>query len=154
MEVGEVYRESYTNPRWNMASETIWRPPTDVYETDSSVVVVIEIAGLAQDNYEILLRGRTLIIAGERRDPAEKLAYQQMEIRHGRFRTEVHLPWALEPTGQQATYENGFLKIILPKATVRRVPIRATIVEESREEQASGSVRVQVSEPASEGEES
>jgi len=110
-----------------MAHETIWRPPTDVYETDTSVVVVIEIAGLGPNDYEILLRGRALIVAGERRDATEKLAYQQMEIRHGKFRTQVHLPWALESSGQDATYENGFLKITLPKATARRVPVRTAV---------------------------
>ncbi len=121
-----MYRESYGNPRWSMPNETIWRPPTDVYETDNTVVVVIEIAGLGPNDYEILLSGRTLTVVGVRRDPTEKLGYQQMEIRHGKFRTDAHLPWALEPSGQEATYENGFLKIVLPKATVRRVPVRAT----------------------------
>lgn len=122
-----MYRDNYGSGRWEMANETIWRPPTDVYETDTSVVVVIEIAGLGPNDYEILLRGRTLIVAGERRDAAEKLAYQQMEIHHGKFRTQVHLPWALESSGQDATYDNGFLKITLPKATARRVPVRTAV---------------------------
>jgi HSP20 family protein len=119
-----VYRENLRDVRWGMPNEAVWRPPTDVYETDESVVVVVEIAGLSDGDYSVLLSGRTLAISGERRDPAEKLAYQQMEIRHGKFRTQVHLPWALEPSGQQAIYEDGFLKIILPKAQVRRVPVR------------------------------
>jgi len=121
-----VYRENLRDGRWGMPNETVWSPPTDVYETDESVVVVVEIAGLGAGDYSVLLSGRTLMISGERRDPAEKLAYQQMEIRHGRFRTQVHLPWALEPSGQQAIYADGFLKIILPKAQVRRVPVRTT----------------------------
>lgn len=120
-----MYRESYGAARWNAANDAIWRPPTDVYETEDAVAVVIEIAGLGPSDYEILLRGRTLVVVGERRDQAEKLAYQQMEIRHGKFRTQVHLPWALEGTGQVATYENGFLKITLPKAKARRVLVRA-----------------------------
>lgn len=119
-----MYRENFDRTPWGMQNETVWRPPTDVYETDDSVVVVIEIAGLTPPDYEIVLQGRTLVVSGERRDPAEKLAYQQMEIRHGKFRTQVHLPWALEHTGQVAVYENGFLKITLPKAQVRRVPVR------------------------------
>jgi HSP20 family protein len=118
-----VYQENLRELRWGM-SEAVWRPPTDVYETDDSVVVVVEIAGLAEGDYTITLSGRNLLISGERRDPAERLTYQQMEIRHGRFRTQVHLPWALEPQGQQASYINGFLKIILTKAQVRRVPVQ------------------------------
>ena len=70
------------------------------------------------------MTGRTLEVVGERRESAAKLAYQQMEIRYGKFRTQVQLPWALEPTGQTAVYEDGFLKITLRKAQVRRVPIR------------------------------
>jgi len=117
-----VYR-SYDDERWALSREAVWRPPTDVYETDDHVVVVVEIAGLGSGDYEILLRGRTLLVTGERRDPAEKLTYQQMEIRHGPFRAQAHLPWALESSGYEATYDNGFLKIMLPKARVRRVPV-------------------------------
>ena len=120
-----MYQENLRELRWGM-SEAVWRPPTDVYETDDSVVVVVEIAGLSEGDYTITLSGRTLLISGERRDPAERLAYQQMEIRHGRFRTQVHLPWALEPQGQQASYANGFLRVVLSKAQVRRVPVRAS----------------------------
>lgn len=118
-----MYQENLRDLRWGM-SEAVWRPPTDVYETDDSVVVVVEVAGLSEGDYTVTLSGRTLLISGERRDPAERLAYQQMEIRHGRFRTQVHLPWALEPQGQHASYTNGFLKIILTKAQVRRVPVQ------------------------------
>ena len=107
-----------------MQNEANWRPPTDVYETDDSAVVIVEIAGLADGDYEVSLIGRMLVVVGERRDPAEKLAYQQMEIRYGKFRTQVHLPWALEGTGQTAVYEDGFLKITLRKAQSRRVPVR------------------------------
>ena len=120
-----MYQENLRDLRWGM-SEAVWRPPTDVYETDDSVVVVVEIAGLSDGDYTVTLNGRTLLISGERRDPAERLAYQQMEIRHGRFRTQVHLPWALEPQGQQASYANGFLRVVLSKAQVRRVPVRAS----------------------------
>jgi HSP20 family protein len=120
-----VYKENLRDLRWGI-SEAVWRPPTDVYETDDSVVVVVEIAGLSEGDYAVTLSGRMLLISGERHDPAEKLAYQQMEIRHGRFRTQVHLPWALEPQGQRASYANGFLKVVLSKAQVRRVPVRTS----------------------------
>ncbi|PKO21542.1 MAG: hypothetical protein CVU38_14220 [Chloroflexi bacterium HGW-Chloroflexi-1] len=111
-----VYGETFSNLRWGMPNETIWRPPTDVYETDESAVVIVEIAGLAEGDYQVALLGRMLVVSGERRDPAEKLAYQQMEIRYGKFRTQVHLPWALETAAQTAVYEDGLLRITLRKA--------------------------------------
>ena len=63
-----MYQENLRELRWGM-SEAVWRPPTDVYETDDSVVVVVEIAGLSEGDYTVTLNGRTLLISGERRDP-------------------------------------------------------------------------------------
>ena len=119
-----MYKKSFSAIQWGIQNEAVWRPPTDVYETDDSAVVIVDIAGLTEGDYEVSLSGRVLVISGERRDPAEKLAYQQLEIRYGKFRTQVHLPWALDSAGQTATYENGFLKITLRKAHPRRVPVR------------------------------
>jgi HSP20 family protein len=125
LEVWQVYKEPYSELRWSFGREAIWRPPTDVYETDDSAVVIVEIAGLKDGDFEIALSGRTLVISGERRDPAEKLAYQQMEIRYGRFRTQVYLPWAIDSRDTQAEYEQGFLKVTLRKAQARRIPVEA-----------------------------
>ena len=112
--------------RWGFQHETVWRPPTDVYETDDSAVVIVEIAGLREGDFDISLAGRALVISGERRDPAEKLAYQQMEIRYGKFRTQVYLPWPIEGTGIEVQYESGFLKVLLRKAQARRIPVQVT----------------------------
>jgi HSP20 family protein len=126
-----VYRDPTPNIRWRREVEGVWRPPTDVYETDDSAVVIVDIAGLAPGDFQVSLSGRILVVSGERHDPAEKLAYQQMEIWYGRFRTEVQLPWALESSGQTATYENGLLCITLRKAQTRRVPIKVAQDEPS-----------------------
>jgi len=119
-----VYGDAFSSRRWGLPGETVWQPPTDVYETDESAVVIVEIAGLRPGDYRVSLTGRTLEISGERRDPAAKLAYQQMEIRYGKFRTQVQLPWAIEQGDQTAVYEDGMLKIFLRKAQPRRVPVR------------------------------
>lgn len=128
-----MYRENFGKLRWGPSNEAFWQPPTDVYETDESVIVLIEVAGLGPEDYEITLSGRTLTVSGERHAPAGKLIYHQMEIRHGRFRAQVPLPWPLESTGQSASYADGFLRITLPKAQARRVPVQVadTTDEES-----------------------
>ena len=116
-----MYKEPYSDMRWRFSAEAVWRPATDVYETEDSAVVIVEIAGLRDGDFEIALTGRTLLISGERRDPAEKRAYQQMEIRYGRFRTQVYLPWAVDAGQTEALYDNGFLKVVLRKARTRRI---------------------------------
>jgi len=124
-EVNRVLAEAIPG-RWRPDRGSVWRPPTDVYETDDSVVVIVEVAGLKEGDYEITLTNRTLTVKGQRRDPADKLAYHQMEINYGEFRTQVYLPWPLEDTdeGVEATYEDGFLRVVLRKAQPRRIPVR------------------------------
>lgn len=124
MEMIGLLHEAMPGRRWMLAQQhKIWRPPTDVYETDSYIVVKVEIAGMNEEDFAISWDGKRLLISGIRRDPAAKLAYQQMEILYGQFETEVHLPWAIEEDKIEATYRDGFLSVFLPKAQPRQVPI-------------------------------
>ncbi len=108
----------------------LWHPPTDVYETEDSVVVRVEVGGLEEGDFEIRLDGHLLTISGERRDLAAKLAYHQLEMRYGPFLTAVHLSQPIDEAGIEATYHHGILRVILPKARAHRVPV--TVVGEGR----------------------
>ena len=122
-----LLRESVPGQRWASPGQLkIWRPPTDVYETDDSVVVKVEIAGMEERDFAVSLDANVLTISGVRNDPAPKLGYQQMEILYGHFETEVHLPRAIDEDRVEATYEDGFLQIRLPKAQPRQVPVVST----------------------------
>lgn len=119
--------EPIPGQRWVWARQhKIWRPPTDVYETDDCVVVKVEIAGMEREDFSIVLDAKRLIIGGVRHDPAAKLGYQQMEIFYGQFETDVHLLRAIDEEGIEATYQDGFLLVRLPKAQSRRVPVTST----------------------------
>jgi len=87
-------------------------------------VVKIEIAGLSPEDFTVSLANRALTVRGVRHDPASKLAYQRLEINYGQFQTEVYLPWPINESAEiEATYEQGFLTVLLPKAQARRVSI-------------------------------
>ncbi len=103
--------------RWLSTRQSrIWRPPTDVYETDDCIVVKVEIAGMEKDDFSIVLESKRLVISGVRHDPAAKLGYQQMEIFYGQFETSVHVPRPIEQDKIEAIYQDGFLLVRLPKA--------------------------------------
>lgn len=110
-----------------------WRPPTDVYETEESVVVKVEIAGMSERDFTVSLSNRTLTISGVRRDPESKLSYQQLEIPYGHFSTEVFLPYSVERNEIGAMYENGFLTVTLPKLKPRHIPIADRTVPDDRD---------------------
>jgi HSP20 family molecular chaperone IbpA len=109
--------------RYTVRAQNAWRPPTDVYETDGALVVKVEIPGVAEQDFQITIAGRRLVIAGARNDPASKLGYHNMEIRYGAFRTEIRMPWLADEDAIEASYEDGFLYVRLPRAQRRQVQV-------------------------------
>jgi HSP20 family protein len=101
----------------------IWSPPTDVYETEKDYVVRAEIAGMREDDFEITVEGNILTISGARPDIPERRAYQQMEIRFGKFETAVGLPGPVDLDTSRADYIEGFLTVTLPKAKPSQIEV-------------------------------
>lgn len=129
--ISRQMRQLIPRERWiAIQSYQGWRPPTDVYETEELALVRVEIAGAHEEAFEVSFSDRVLTVAGHRDDPADKLAYQQMEISYGEFRTDVYIPWQVFEDDIQATYEDGILIVRLPKAPdSHRVPVRSSAEE-------------------------
>jgi HSP20 family protein len=109
---------------WRISSRPhTWRPPTDLYETDSTLVVRIEIAGMKETDFSISLVERSLTIKGTRSDISERRAYHQMEIPFGEFSTEVELPYHVIADEVEAVYREGFLNITLPKTRPQNIKV-------------------------------
>ena len=110
----ETRREILRAVSWQIGSQ-LWSPPTDQYETKDAYVVRVEVAGMQENEFEISVENNTLLISGSRPDFHERRAYQQMEIRFGKFTTAVRLPGAVQIEQASAEYNDGFLTVILPK---------------------------------------
>jgi len=111
----ETRREMLHAVSWHVRSN-VWSPPTDVYEAEEAYVVRVEIAGMREEDFEVQLENNTLLISGSRPDFTERRAYQQMEIRFGKFATALNLPGPVNVEQARAEYKNGFLTVVLPKA--------------------------------------
>jgi HSP20 family protein len=103
-------------------------PSVDVYYEDDPprAVVRAELAGVDLDDVALEIRGRQLLIAGERR-PVEAAGrlYQQIEVEHGPFRRVVELGTDVVAEDARASYEDGVLQVEVPLArpATRRVQI-------------------------------
>lgn len=100
-----------------------WRPPIEVYETRTALVVRAEIAGLNVDDMSIVSEGDQLLIRGSRRvaSPDSRRVYHESRIRYGNFEATVHVPFPVEVTGATADYVDGFLTIQLPRQAATRL---------------------------------
>ena len=110
--------------RWgNGVRSPIWRPPTDVYETEPAVIVRVEIAGMREEDFSISLTGNQLSVRGNRPDIQERRAYHQMEIRFGEFNVEVVLPAPVLADQVEAEYRAGFLRLVFPKDKPKKIQV-------------------------------
>ena len=93
-----------------------WVPNTDVYATDSGLVVKVELAGMRSEHLEITVEGNRIRIAGNRPDGcrAAKCSFLVMEISYGPFESVLDLPSGYDLNQAKAAYLNGFLRIDVP----------------------------------------
>lgn len=113
---GELLRQGQHYGLLQPASQ--WRPPVDIHETPDALLMKVELAGMREDDIEITLYSNALVIAGRRDDDVEHddtLCYHEAQVRYGPFRAEVLLPAPVRQDAVKATYENGFLRVRLPK---------------------------------------
>ena len=121
---GELRRDVLHAVGWQVQTRAgVWSPPTDVYETESAYVVRVEVAGMREEDFEITFENNFLLISGSRPDVPERRAYQQMEIRFGKFETVAGMPGPIDLDASRADYKEGFLTVTLPKAKPNQIPI-------------------------------
>jgi len=95
----------------------------DLYETDQDVVVKAAMPGVESDDIDISLTGDILNIQAEKREETEKekegdgdVRYHLREQRYKRFSRSMRLPTAVNTSKAEAEFENGVLRLTLPKA--------------------------------------
>jgi HSP20 family protein len=95
-----------------------WVPNTDVYTTDTGLVIKVELPGMKSENLEITVEGHRLRISGNRPDccRAAHCSFLVMEINYGPFETVLDLPTGYDLGQAKAIYVNGFLRVDVPPA--------------------------------------
>lgn len=98
----------------------------DVFEDDERVIVRLEIPGLEKEQFEIDAVDDALIVRGEKRFERESTSgrYRSVQCAYGSFRRVVPLPATVLADKAEATYRNGVLKVVLPKAAPRSPGVR------------------------------
>ncbi|RLC55982.1 MAG: hypothetical protein DRI30_06600, partial [Chloroflexi bacterium] len=91
-------------------------PPVDIYHTEKEVVVLMEIAGIPEEEIELEIEGRSMIVRGRRKPLGGRpnRVYSQMEIAHGAFQRDLLLPSDVNAEAAKAVYKDGILEITLP----------------------------------------
>ncbi len=118
-----VRRDVVSNP------DGLWRPPIEVYESAEGLVVTAEVAGMDERALNVVVENEVLSIRGHRPDTRDgsRRVYREVGIAYGEFGADIYLPFPVDADQAAAAYDNGFLRIVLPRVSARTiVPRTAT----------------------------
>ena len=94
-----------------------WAPSVDIYEDKEGLTLEAELPGLSRDDFEISVENNVVTLRGERK--FEKRTdgdnYHRIERSYGSFTRSFTLPPTVTAEGATADFENGVLRVSLPK---------------------------------------
>jgi HSP20 family protein len=99
-------------------SEKSWVPAFDISENEKEYVVTAEVPGIDARDLDVTLSDGILTVKGEKKQEKEEKGenYHRIERSYGSFHRSFHIPEKVETEKVDASYKDGVLKLILPKA--------------------------------------
>ncbi len=98
-------------------------PGLDVFETDRTIEIVLDVPGVVADSMRILIKAGVVLTAGEKERPEPvrgPASFHLVERDFGRFARAVRVHAAIDASKAQARLKDGELRILLPKVQERR----------------------------------
>ncbi|MBN2448444.1 MAG: Hsp20/alpha crystallin family protein [Phycisphaerae bacterium] len=119
--IHDMIEEMHNRTFFQFRRADTWQPSINAYETETSYIVCVDLAGLEEKQVAVeCVEERRIVIAGCRGKPRPEqhegtLSVHMMEIDEGPFRREMELPQAIVADAVEAEYRKGYLWIHLPK---------------------------------------
>ena len=94
-----------------------WSPNVDIYEDKDRLILEAELPGMKRDDFEISVENNVLTLRGERKfeKKTEGDNYHRVERSYGSFTRSFTLPQTVTSDGATADFDNGVLRVSLPK---------------------------------------
>ena len=94
-----------------------WRPAVDIFETETAVVLEIELPGVVKEKVSVEVKENILTIKGERKHENEVQLenFYRRERSYGSFRRAFNLHYVVNPEKIKARFNDGVLRIEVPK---------------------------------------
>ena len=134
-----------------------WAPRIEVRDTGREIVVTAELPGVDPKDVQVECTDEGVVIRGETRQERseEEGGFFRSERRYGSFLRQVPLPADLELDRAQASFENGLLRVRVPKSEaaqqrVRRIPITGGAGAEPGTSPSAGGASGRTPEPGTE----
>jgi HSP20 family protein len=95
-----------------------WLPAVDIAEHENEYTVKLELPGVTREDVKITMQNNVLSVHGEKKREKESKAsnYHRVERSYGAFQRNFTLPSTVKADRIDASYADGILTIVLPKA--------------------------------------
>ncbi|MBK6946843.1 MAG: Hsp20/alpha crystallin family protein [Haliscomenobacter sp.] len=107
-------------------------PSVNVFETNTDFLIEVAAPGLEKHDFEVKVEGAFLIISSEKEQKTEQGTdgkYLRKEFNYATFSRSFRLPESVQADKIKASYENGVLKLTLPKAEMEIQKYRTIEIE-------------------------
>ncbi len=115
-----MFEESFARPlgEWPESARTGLPISLDMYEKSNTLIIQANLPGLKAEDIDISVSGNALIIKGEFKSEEEERHdnVHIMERCFGKFQRTVALPESVDTDNVEAVFEDGVLKLSLPKS--------------------------------------
>jgi HSP20 family protein len=107
---------------WSAGSQTLARPVAlDVYATPDEAVIIAAVPGMSPENLEVTYTQNTLTLSGSvpnvaQSEQGQYATWYLRKLWSGQFQRTVTLPFEVDASQAEATFEHGIVRITLPKA--------------------------------------
>jgi HSP20 family protein len=93
-------------------------PPLNITENENNLSVCAELPGVDAKEIDISATPDSITLRGERKVPqvSGEISYHQREREFGTFKRIINLPTKINTDKISASYKNGILTVVLPKA--------------------------------------
>jgi HSP20 family protein len=98
-------------------------PLQDVYETERTIEIVLDVPGVAVESCRVLVKSGIVLVVGEKERPDHArgpASFHLVERDFGRFARAVRIHAAIDASKTRARLKDGELRIVLPKMQERR----------------------------------
>jgi len=128
-EVNSLFESFFNDGLGKFERNVFFTPRVDVLEKQSQFEVHLALPGLKKEEINIAVEKNTMTISGERKlkneDKDDK--FHMVENFYGKFSRSFTLPENIDITKIEGTFEDGMLRIVLPKAELKQHTTKVTI---------------------------
>jgi HSP20 family protein len=95
--------------------------PLDVYTTDDQAVILAAVPGMQPEDLDLSIHETTVMLSGKvqsavNAEETKGATWYARELWSGEVRRSVTLPFPVDSDHAEAVFENGILRVTLPKA--------------------------------------